>query len=185
MDRKLICAALGLPEDATDEQINAKAVALCNPAEKQAMAERIAKLAASEAAVVKLTAENAALAAEVSALRSATKTAEVKNFFDRMVSEGRVVPATREGLEKIALAAGLDAVKFLEQAPVIVPMKTESGTSSAGGADVQAQWDAKLTEFEKAGMSPLAAFEATKRALPELWIKLGVLPGSPKSEEVE
>jgi phage I-like protein len=164
MNRELICAAFGLPDDATDEQINEKAKGFKPAApsdDKQAFAERAAKLTAAESAVVKLT-------AELDALRSSKKADDVRAFFDRLVTEGRVTPAMREGLEKIAMAAGLDAVKFLESNPVIVPAG-EKGASTGNGADAQVKWDAKLAELESKGMKPLEAFNAAKAALPAEW----------------
>lgn len=173
MNRKLICAALGLAEDATDEQINEaceNAATAPPPSPDAGKAERLAlaeRVKASDAAVMKLT-------EQLAEMRSAQKARDVKAFFDRLVTEGRVTPGMREGLEKIAMAAGLEAVAFLEKNPVIVASGEAGVTGGAVSAD-QKTWDAKLAECEAKGMTGLAAFEATKLALPALWEKLGTL----------
>lgn len=88
MDKKLLCAKLGLPEDATDAQITAKLTAT--------MADSV-KLTG-------LTTENKTLKDEVIALKTAAETKAVETLVDTAVTAKKLNVADREKYIKLAKA---------------------------------------------------------------------------------
>lgn len=126
--KKAICAALGMPEDSTDEAVVEKCAAMA----KQCMAAAghqckapeadVAKLTEVQGAVTKLATENAELTKRLSEFEAAKKTQDVKAFFDELIRHGKCTPSIREGMEKLALSNGLEAVKFLEAAAPMVKL---------------------------------------------------------------
>lgn len=198
MDKKLVCAAMGLPETATDEQVNqacqkmaearqkmqgAKQGAPAPEAGKPAatMSEDVcalseahvaasAKLAALEPEVAKLTEAITAKDAEIAKLKGDTKAAEVKAFLDKQVTEFRCTPAARADFEKLAMAHGLDCIRFVEKLPQVKAPGEVGIPGSPGGEtnklkESQARWDAQIAANEKSGLKGLAAFDAAKTAL--------------------
>lgn len=185
MNKKLICAALGLSEDTADEVVMAKLAEMKAAGEKLALAEKDAaeKLALSEKTAatklgevtalqettLKLTERVGTLEKENATLLSERKAGAVKSFLDGLVKAGKVTPATREGYEAIALSSGLEAIKFLEKSAAVVPMG-ERGVESASTtslADAQRRIDARVAELRKA--DPVLKFsEAHDAALSEM-----------------
>lgn len=159
MEKKLLCALLGLSEDAADDVIQAKLKELNAAALKLAEQEKAAlKLKESQAAsaaeittlreaAVKLTERVTEVEKQNAALLSERKTSEVKAFFDGLIKAGKIIPASREGFEKLALSNGLEAVKFLDTLPTVVTAPgAETGVSSGVPAD-QATAMKKLGEL--------------------------------------
>lgn len=212
MDRKCVCAAMGLPETATDEQINqacqkmaearqkmqgAKQGAPAPEAGKPAatMSEDVcalseahvaatAKLSAIEAEVVKLSEAVKAKDAELEKLKGDTKAIEIRTFLDKQVAEFRCAPAARPDYEKLALAHGLECIRFVEKLPQVKVPGEVGIQGEPGGADkhkqAQARWDAQIAANEKAGMTGMAAHEAAKVTLAG---DFALLFGSPAIEE--
>lgn len=87
MDKKLIAAALGLPETATDEQINAKAANFKGDATASV---EVGKLLA---AVETSTKQNAELAKQVQELTAQKTAADIRGLEEKLVAEGRITPA--------------------------------------------------------------------------------------------
>lgn len=155
MDLKKLAVALGLPDSANEEDVMKQCAYLSDfvkkaqPTGQSAMSELV--LASESAKVVALnervTALEASLAEKTEKLEkieTEKKNLEVKNYFDDLVKKGIVPPAHRQGLEQIALANGLESVKFLSSAPAMVSM-TETGVAKAAPVgSVKEQWEQKV-----------------------------------------
>ncbi len=187
MDKKLICAALGIPDDTADDAVMAKLTdvvsksAVDGKSAEDAKAEtavakasdsaKALKLSEVEGVVTKLSDDNKALAAQVSTLQSEKRATEVSAFFGKLVTEGRVTPAMRTGLEAIALKDGIEAVRFLESSAPVVSM-TEKGVPGAvvpedKKAAALKRWNTRMAELQGKGMKFTDANTAAKGELPE------------------
>jgi phage I-like protein len=169
MEFAAFLAALKLAADATPEQINARISAL-TAAEGSTVA-----LAESAGQVTKLAAEIKERDAVIAKLQGDTRAAEVKAFCDAQVAAGRLAPAVRAHFEKLGVDGGVEAIKFVEQMPVIVALNTEKGTTGAASADPKkdatARFNAKRDELHKAAGGKAETFmlahNEARAALPE------------------
>lgn len=147
MDKKKLCARLGLPENATDEQIEAKLAAMDSAAKKADEVQKTAAVQMSEVAgkVEKLseviTSSNtriATLETENKALKEGELAREVKAFVDGLVTEGKIVPAQHEEVSKFA-AKDLALAKsvYAKAAKVIAlgPVGADGAAPAAATAD--------------------------------------------------
>lgn len=132
MDKKKICAALGLPEDAADEAVYTKLGELAQAPVK--LSESTTKVGELQSKLTALSEENTGLLKERDELKKEKRSAEVKAFTDKLVAEHKLDPAVREGFEAIALKDGLDAIKFLEKA---TPRRVSKEQGTSGGTESQ------------------------------------------------
>lgn len=177
MDKKLICALLGLAEDVADTAVLAKLKELAEAGQKLTLSEtKVAELVALKETAAKLTERVAALEKDKATLLSENATfladkkkTEVTAFFDDLVREGKLTPASRASFEKLALQHGLESVVSLKELPVAVPMG-ERGIGAPGAstvADAQKRLDARVAELRKAD-TKLTFTEAHQAALSEM-----------------
>ena len=195
MDKKRICAALGLPEDTDDEKVmealeayvKAKAEAPAEE-EKEEKKEASAKASKLRAALEASTAETAKLAARVASLE-ADKAAMVEAAFERDFAD--VMKASKAGLATMkdtlhatAKAIGLDAVKSIVAALPDVPTSEMgvSGKADEASGDVNARIEALVGEKMKAGMKATDAYAAVMREHRDLAEK-ALLPSGDNSNQ--
>ena len=186
-EMKNIATLLSLAEDATAESIEAAVKALtekvaAHEAEKTAAAEATMKLTEESASkavaltevqamVTKLTEQVNTLTKERADLAAKDAARDVKGYVDGLVKAGKVTPAIREGVEKLALAHGVDAVKFLEAATPVVQPNVEKGivgdaTAVDPKADAAKRFNAKRAEYEAKGMKFADAHNLTRGEMP-------------------
>jgi len=197
MDKKMICAALGLAESATDEQINAAAQKMSEARAKMQSAKQgapapedgkpaatmgenvsalseahsaaVARLSVVEAEVVRMAESVRAKDEQIAKLSTDSKAAEVKAFLDKQVAEFRCAPAARADFEKLALAHGIECIRFVERLPKVTSPGELGVAGEVGGGDkmkeAQARFDAQIAANEKSGMKGMAAFESARIAL--------------------
>ncbi len=188
MDKKMLCAALGMPEDSTDEAIVAKCKALCGAAKCAAeetekvkaalVVESDAKVTAALAPVKEALALATAAAAEAKTLAAAkdaeiltlkatAKKTERETFLASLVGYGAV--------QRVAVGKYLDAMGIEEArafAASMVPAG-KPGETGVTGSDLppdvkalKAEFDADLDASIKAGAGAVAASN-TLRASPK------------------
>ena len=176
MDKKMICACLGIAEDSSDEAVMTALKACCERAVKMSaeaeavklarVADATALTAAQEAA--KLDAERVAkLTATVQEMQDAKFKSDVSALVTKLKTEGRIQAAEGANVEEVAAAMGIAKAEqfFGSRAPVV--SLTEKGRSGAGedGAPTEDQarvsYFAKVEEVQKLHSIPFA--EATKR----------------------
>ena len=179
MDKKRICAALGLPEDTDDEKVmeaieayakaKAEAAPLDDEKEEEEKKEASAKASKLRAALEASTTETAKLAARVASLE-ADKAAMVEAAFERDFAD--VMKASKAGLATMkdtlhatAKAIGLDAVKSIVAALPDVPTHEAgiSGKADEASGDANARIEALVVEKMKAGMKATDAYAAVMR----------------------
>lgn len=188
MDKALICAALGLPADATDEQINAAAAEMSKLAgdkpppaadeeTKAKLSEATVKLAEKDAVVLKLAeenktlgAENKSLGARVLSLEDAQKKGAADAYVAELVRAGKIAPAQHAGVKALALSDLALAKSIYDNAPVVVKLGESGVPGTTGPADeakaAEAKLDARVAELRKA--DPALKFsEAHRLALSE------------------
>ena len=169
---KLICAALGLPGDSTEEAIVAAVTkaqaALAVEPKLSAEKEEAVKLAASSGAGVealkialaKESSERTALSAEVTALQTAARDTAVQIEADKLFSAGKLPGKDTESFRKVALAMGLPEAISIFGGRAPVPM-TEEGHGKdekpVSGDALQAKYDAEFDALLKAGSTTAAA----------------------------
>ncbi len=149
MDKKLICAALGLSEDTADEAVLAKMTELAQVPVKLTdagvkLTEATAKVTTLSEQVTALSAENLSLKAEKEKAQEEKQKVEVKVFFDGLVTAGRISPAERAGLEPLALKSGVEQFRFYEKLEKKKVDLTEHGTDGAPPPE-----SVKLAEMQK------------------------------------
>jgi phage I-like protein len=176
LDKKLLLAAFGLADDATDEQVNeaAKAHAEKSAAAAVALAEVTTKAAEGDALKAKLAeveGQASKLSEKVKALESEKRASEVTRFFDDLVRAGKCTPAYRAGMEPMALAQGLEAFKFLEGCAPIVPQGEVGVAGDAGASDAKAEaskkFNAHVEALRATGLTFTEAHNRAKRELPK------------------
>lgn len=124
VDKKLICAALGMPEDTADDVLIEKMKSLCGASAKMAaeLTEKV-ELAAKPFKVELSAAREqvTALQAEVSKLKSEKTDAEIATFLGTLEAEKKLLPANRDTAKEICLKMGLEFAKkhFAAAAPVV------------------------------------------------------------------
>lgn len=114
MDRKLLCAKLGLDENATDAQISEKLVADKNAIEASAL----------------LATENTNLKTEITRLKTEAETAKVEGLVDAAITASKLTATDREKYIKLA-KADFDTTK--EVIDGLKPYKSIESQLSAGG----------------------------------------------------
>jgi len=163
---KQVRAWLRLAESATDAEVEATIAKLYGAS---------VSLSESAGQVAKLAEQVKTITAERDALRAEGRVAEVKAFFDGLVRDGKMLPATREGFEKLALAHGLESVKFLEASPKLVPVgESAKGVAGVGADDAVAARKAFLDAVDarvKAGEKYPVAFAAEQNKQGALFVK--------------
>lgn len=167
MDKKLLCARLGLAETATDEEIAARILKLTEGAKALTLSEGTAasKLAELSAVTTKLSEENAALKATMAATALAAKDAEAEGLVDSLVKSGRVAPAIREQVKKLALTDGGPAL--VKATFGALPSQLgEQGHSE--GADARTDAPATATQLAEQQKSYWAEVDKEEAKSPEL-----------------
>jgi phage I-like protein len=173
MDKKAICAALGLSEDTADDVVLAKLKELTASEKTLKASEHQAgvKLGELQAEKAKLATEVADLKKNLTEVLAEKNKAETKAFIDSLISTGRLEPALRPGVEELAAKHGLDAIKFMEKAPpnsrVNMNETGVEGDKDAGDANSIAcrKFEARRDELRKGGMK---FSDATKQATKEM-----------------
>lgn len=169
VNKKLLCARLGLAEDSTDEQINAAlqkeadaaAIKLANDkavadkAEKDAAALKLANanLDTVKGELTKLSAEVVKLQATNANLEKERADKAVADLCAKLESEGRIIAADKPRVAKCVAAMGLkDATEFTDTWPVKVALG-ERGIGGNGDeatpSAAKARLDALTEDFAK------------------------------------
>lgn len=173
MDKKRICAALGLPEDSGDEAVMMAIEAACKARASAADVE--GKLTAAVKVTSDLDAKLKASEAELTKLRAERLTEQVDAAIAAGKAEGKALDALAESIKLVASTAGLDAAKkLIAGVAPSVPLETVgTGGSPApiDAKDAQKKLEALADEKVKAGMKPTEAWRAAcreNRALAEI-----------------
>lgn len=157
MDKKLICAALGMPEDTADDALIERMKSLVSAGAKmaadvEAKVELAAKpfkveLSAAREQVTKLQATVAKLEAEKAE-------AEVATFLGQLEAEKKLLPANRDTAKEICLKLGIEFAKkhFAAAAPVVP--EGEKGfkgedTTKLSREQATAAFDAEIARLQK------------------------------------
>lgn len=151
---------------------------------KVQLSETTVQLSAAKAEVAKLVeveklaaekislAETRAVSAEKERdeLKAEKRTREVNDFCAALIVSGKITPAMRPGVEKLALAHGVDAVKFFDETPAVVDVSGKATGVSAAPADDKAsaksRWEAKVQSLLSGGMKFPVAVNEARRAMP-------------------
>jgi phage I-like protein len=186
MDKKLLCARLGLPEASTDEDVQARLLKLSELEKAQAeaglkLSEAGVKLADLQALAKKAIDGQAAAEAKLAKFETDAKTSEATLFADTLVKEKRIQPVMREAAVKLALTDMALAKATLGANP---PLKLEElghnggapGSEAAGlktlkAADPAAQagyWSLVDKEMEEKKVSLQVATRSVNKQHPEL-----------------
>lgn len=170
MDKKRICAALGLPEDTADEKVMEALEAACKT---HASAGETEKLTAAVSAAVKPVEEKlAAVQAEAETLKASLLERDVEALCATAKLAGKPVEGMREFIASAAKRDGMEAAKKLVDAlPVVISTQEKgvSGTSEKLTASVAVQqFEALVEEQLKAGAKSRDAYRIVSAAHPEL-----------------
>lgn len=176
VDRKQICAALGLPETATDTEITAAIEAAKNRPAVDAKKLEDAKREADEAKALAKKLEDATKAREL---------ADAQALVESYVKVARIAPASRDQAVELALH---DRASFLSRygaiddpRPAVVPMGSAPGSDpSPTPATPASLTPAELAVCAAAGITPEAfAKERDRRAaIPESKLRLSGIPAA-------
>ena len=174
--KKRICAAFGLPEDTTDEELATKCEAMCKAT--ASAGEDAGKLTASLTAATESTTKLQARVAELEGNEAKHAAAlferDFETAFKASLDEGRTgLPDMRDTLHSVAVTVGLPAaVKLMAALPRLV--MAEQGIAGKPAADkvegAASELDAFIAEQMKAGKTYVEAMRAanvTKRAAVE------------------
>lgn len=166
-----IAAALGMPEDSTEEAIVAECMKMKAgmqppPAMMQASVKaEVARVVEPLQASLKAAQEKAA------ALEASIFARDVDGVIEVAKSKGFACEPMREAIQLVASAKGLDAAKALAESAPKVPMKSvgtggEKSTVTASAAE----YDAAFSKFrtDNPGLSLSAAVSAFHRANPTM-----------------
>lgn len=179
MDKKRICAALGLPEETEDEKVMEAIEAAMK---KTASHEDAAKLHASDvekhtAALKDTEAKLKASQDEVAALKASVLERDVDSLIASGKAAGKALEPMREFVLKAAVLGGLDeAKKFIASFPATVPVKAEGEPvkpeeKPLDTAAAKARFEMLVEEQLKAGAKSTDAYRLVQRAHPELAAK--------------
>lgn len=175
VNKKLLCARLGIPEDSTDEAINA---ALAKPAdgdalklanEKAAKDAEALKLAQDSAATLK--AEALKLSERVKSLEQDKADAAIAALCTKLEGEGRIIAADKERVAKLVASMGLkDATEFAASWPVKVALgengisgnNKDTDSPETAAAKLDALVNDEMTKARAAGLQ-LSARDALNR----------------------
>lgn len=176
MDKKLICALFGLPEDTTDEALNEhmkKCATSHAEASKLAAAHaneklELSKRADSNGEALKMAqAQAVKLADEVTALKAAKVAGEVTALEEQLIAERRINAAQRADVKAFAAIQGVEKTReFFSKMPLQGTEPKEVGI--AGPAEVPATDKAKLqlayeAEISKLTLSGVKVSDASKQ----------------------
>lgn len=176
MDKKLICAALGLPEDTADDVVMSTLQKRLSP-QAQLSAQDVAeavKLAAEplKSELVAAKDANAKLTAKVEAMEAAKLSADVDAFLLNLEREGKLVPAARESTKQLVEKVGLEFARtHFASAPVVAPVKPIGHGSAVKSTDSKGafvQLSAKADELIKAGVPQGDAMVRAMQMNPDL-----------------
>lgn len=177
MDKKLICAALGLPEDTAEDVVMSTLQKRLAP-QAQLSAKDVAEAVklAAEPLKVQLTAaeEKAAkLQEKVESMEAAKLAADVDAFVLNLEREGKVVAASRESTKQLVQKVGLEFAKtHFASAPVVAPTKPvghgNQGKPAPSKDEAFVQLSAKADELVKAGVPQSDAMVRALQMNPEL-----------------
>ena len=179
MNKQKLCAALGIPEDSTDDAVMEACVAACKAraaatesAEKitasaKAVADKDAALRAAHDAVTSATARATALQAEVERLTAARKAEQMETFIGGLTGFGAV---QRESVRKYAAALGIEEAKAFAATMKPAGSPGEVGVTGAveqavDKAALKAAYEAELDKAQKAG-TPVVVADAALRKDP-------------------
>lgn len=173
MDKKRLCAALGIPETTPDEEVMAALEAKCKAS---ASAEPKLTAAAISEAVEPLKAALAAHAEQVKTLEAANAKlvadrfeADSKLLCDELVKAGQILPAHREKVLAFAKRTSISEAREVYGAlPRVAPQAGEIGLSGApdGGVDLaslKAEYEKALDEAKKSGESTIVVSRRLSR----------------------
>jgi phage I-like protein len=176
VNKKLLCARLGLAEDATDEQINAALAAsesLKAAAADESLKASVETLKGELAAAVKSAAESAK---ELQSIKAATAKRELESLQESLIKAGKLKAADKPRVEKLVAALGIDdATKMTADWPVVVELG-ERGTGAGGAGDetaetANAKFESLVAEEMKKGATSREAMRRVTAANRDLAIK--------------
>ena len=175
MDKKQICAMLGLAEDSADDVVMQAIHALKNPpapapaavAQAALMSARAEKL---ELANKELSDVATKLSARVQALETEKQDTEVKHLCDELVNARRILPTGTEAVVKMCKALGIDeGRKYFSALPVMpIPTSTVGLGSDGTEAPEEKARQAQEAELIKQGRTPAEAKRAVILSNPKL-----------------
>lgn len=162
MDKKRICAALGLPEDCGDNEVMAAIEAACKSRASACETEKLT--AAVKTAVEPLEAKLKAAEEETAKLRAERVTEQAEALITEAKLGGKPVEAMREFILAAAHRDGIDAAKKLVAALPAGSLSTEEkglNAKSDDGAEkmkaASVEYFAKLEAFAKEQKLPIAS----------------------------
>lgn len=174
MDKKQVCAALGLDPTTADDKV-IEELGKCAAAAKNAQqlaAELEGKielttkplkgaLDAANGEVAKLAAEVESLKTVKAALETEKRDAAIEKLTSRLTSEGRIVPAQKDSVKEYALALGIDKAEGFFGALRPVVSTKEIGISGEATSENQESAHVKLkniaSEISKTENVPMTA----------------------------
>lgn len=185
--KKAVCAAFGLPADATDEMLMSAASDLLAKNEdekKKAAPEEMPPMVATQSATPAPVAASAsttapseismavepvrvALAAAVAQtkelgekiekLEAEKLLAKTEALSEKLLSQGRLLPANKDAVVKMAKSLGLEeAERFFMALPTVVDMSTR-GIQAASEGNAREKFDAVVSELAKKHDIPRSA----------------------------
>jgi phage I-like protein len=170
MDRKLLTASLGLAETAKDEEITGRIEAL-----KLSESNGTLKLSEAQNHTAKLADDNRILSERVAKFEASEKETRAEAFVSKLVSEGKVVPAMREGVKALALSnLALAETTFANATPVV--KFTEQGVAGPDTSDATATVKAAEAKLE----ARIADLRKAEPTLKYSEARLGVLAREPQ-----
>lgn len=208
MDKAQLLALLGLPADASDEDIKKKTEALkaseaaakevekLKASEKAAKdevtslkakeTEAVSKLSVTEQATLKLTERVTAVEQENAELKLNARKAEVVAFCEDLVKAGKLTPAMRPDVEALGIASGLERIKFFAKASAVVPV----GEKGVAGAPTEKQeqeqvakkFNDRVAELEGKGMKFTEAHAAASTEMPDVVARMFATDFSKRKE---
>ena len=172
VDKDLL-KSLGLPENATQDQVNA------------AVTQLNTQLSTADASVATLTAEKASVGAELATLKAADKGvtavaalqtqvvalqaelngSKVKSLVDEGMADGRILPAMKDWAESLGRSDVAQLQAFLKNAPKIAALQSQQSagmTHGSGTTDASGLTADELAVCHSTGVSP-KDFAAAKK----------------------
>lgn len=172
MDKKLLCAALELPESADETAISA-ALDACVKAAKAAKSDAV-KMSAADEKLKFAMGELSSLRAENEKLKADQLEAELKAFRDRCIEKHKVQASKVDGLVKMARKNGVaETEAFVSEFVPAVVTTTEKGVSGkpeekADPAEVRRKFSALVDAERAKGLNTMDATRIVRMANPEL-----------------
>ena len=148
--KKEICAALGLPETATDNEVLAAITAL----KTQANSAQTVDLAAYAPRADLAQMEARAVQAEktLAVMNAAQLKAKATAAVEKAVADRKIAPASKDAyLAMCATEEGLsNFTKIMESSPALIPAGTSGASGTPPAAETQAELNAEEESFCKA-----------------------------------